>query len=49
MSTTDPNARYDYILVSASLAERVEDVFVETAPPASNASDHFAVVADLDL
>jgi len=49
MSTTDPNARYDYILVSPSLAERVEDVFVVTEPPASNASDHFAVVADLNV
>jgi endonuclease/exonuclease/phosphatase family metal-dependent hydrolase len=48
MSTTDPNARYDYILVTPSLAERVEDVHVETDSPASNASDHFAVVADLE-
>lgn len=49
MSTSDPNARYDYILLSPSLAGKVSDVFVETGPPASNASDHFAVVADLAL
>jgi len=48
MSTADPNARYDYILVSPTLAERVEDVYVETDPPATNASDHFPVVADLE-
>ncbi|MBN2492265.1 MAG: endonuclease/exonuclease/phosphatase family protein [Planctomycetes bacterium] len=49
MSTSDPNARYDYVLVSPSLAGRVRDVIVETAPPASNASDHFPVVADIDV
>jgi len=47
MSTSDPNARYDYILVSPSLAEKTVDVHVETESPASTASDHFAVVADL--
>jgi len=49
MSTSDPNARYDYILLSPSLAGRVSDAFVVTEPPASNASDHFAVVVDLEL
>jgi endonuclease/exonuclease/phosphatase family metal-dependent hydrolase len=48
MSTSDPNARYDYVLLSPSLADRVKDVVVDTDPPASNASDHFPVVADVD-
>ena len=48
MSTSDPNARYDYVLLSPSLATRARDAFVVAAPPASSASDHFAVVVDLD-
>jgi endonuclease/exonuclease/phosphatase family metal-dependent hydrolase len=48
MSTEDPNARYDYVLASPPLIGRVREVWVETAPPVTNASDHFPVIAEID-
>lgn len=49
MSTSEPNARYDHVLVSRPLAPYVMHAEVVTAPPAANASDHFPVIVDLDF
>lgn len=49
MSTSDPNARYDYVLVSPQLVPAIGEVRVDTAPPTTNASDHFPVIAEIEL
>ncbi len=49
MSTDEPNARYDYVFLSPGAARGLRDAEVVTRAPASNASDHFGVVVDLEL
>jgi exodeoxyribonuclease III len=49
LPTWDPHVRLDYVFVPAAFADRVTSCDVVTHPEAPAASDHFPVVADLDL
>jgi endonuclease/exonuclease/phosphatase family metal-dependent hydrolase len=49
LPTTDPHIRIDYVFVPKAHAERVRECAVVRHPDAVSASDHFPLVADLDL
>jgi exodeoxyribonuclease-3 len=49
LPTTDPHIRLDYVFVPQSEARRVIECSVVRDPAAVRASDHFPVIADLEV
>ena len=47
--TTDPHLRLDYVFVPAAYAERVTSCEVVNNPLAARASDHFPLLAEVDV
>ena len=47
--TWDPHARLDYLFVPASVVAQVRSCNVMTGTPTPEASDHFPLVAELDV
>jgi endonuclease/exonuclease/phosphatase family metal-dependent hydrolase len=45
----NPHVRLDYAFAPKAFASRLSGCDVVTAPPAKDASDHFPLVAELDL
>ena len=49
LPTHDPMLRLDYVFVPQSQCARVKTCDVVRTPPADVASDHFPVVADIEI